>query len=131
MDYAIVILFSIAIILLIVSFVSKDKVGDLEKQIEQLSLSVMQDNYQVKKKLKILEEELLVNESVLPNNTFQQQENNTLRTKATHDAKHEQIQSLLNLGQTVDEIAKETSLTIEEVGIIVNHLSRMRGNHVE
>ncbi|MDX8364229.1 hypothetical protein [Cytobacillus sp. IB215665] len=129
MEYAIVILFAIAIILLIVSFVSKDKVSDLEKQIEQLSLSVMQDNYQVKKKLKILEEELLVNDSVLPNNIFQQDEN--LRPKATHDAKHEQIQSLLNLGQTVEEIAKETSLTIEEVGIIVNHISRMRGDHVE
>ncbi len=37
----------------------KDKIEDLENQVEQLSLSTMQDTYQLKKKIKVLEEEIL------------------------------------------------------------------------
>ncbi|TXL67981.1 hypothetical protein FHP05_02870 [Cerasibacillus terrae] len=49
----------VAVILFVLSFFMKDKIEDLENQVEQLSLSTMQDTYQLKKKIKVLEEEIL------------------------------------------------------------------------
>jgi hypothetical protein len=59
MEYIMIGLLSFAILLLILSFFKRDKVSDLEEQLEQLSLTVIQENYQMKKRIKILEEELL------------------------------------------------------------------------
>lgn len=59
MDFIIIGLFSFSIILLVLSFFKRDKVKDLEEQLEQLSLTTIQENYQMKKRVKILEEELL------------------------------------------------------------------------
>ncbi|MCH1624934.1 hypothetical protein [Fredinandcohnia quinoae] len=63
MEYAIIGLLSIAIILLIISFFGRDKVKVLEEQVDQLTLTVMQESYVLKKKLKVLEEELLMNDT--------------------------------------------------------------------
>lgn len=63
LETAIVGLFSFSIVLLILSFFKKDKYKDLETQIENLTMTFMQENYQLKKKMKVLEEELLGNES--------------------------------------------------------------------
>lgn len=63
LESAIIGLFSFSIVLLILSFLRKDKYKELENQIENLTMIVMQENYQLKKKMKVLEEELLGNES--------------------------------------------------------------------
>ncbi|MUK87119.1 hypothetical protein GMD78_01735 [Ornithinibacillus sp. L9] len=49
----------VAIALFILSFFLTDKFEKLENEVEQLSISTMQETYQLKKKVKILEEELL------------------------------------------------------------------------
>ncbi|HLR40114.1 MAG TPA: hypothetical protein VK091_00465 [Virgibacillus sp.] len=67
MIYVIVTLVIVAVVLLIASFFMNDKLDDMENQIEQLSISTMQDTYQIKKKIKILEEELL-SENISQNN---------------------------------------------------------------
>ncbi|WP_176474760.1 hypothetical protein [Peribacillus simplex] len=54
METLIVLLFSLAIVLLIISFFGKDKVAKLEEDLEQMTLTYMQDIYQLKKKVKIL-----------------------------------------------------------------------------
>ncbi len=62
-ESAIIGLFSFSIVLLVLSFFKKDKYKELENQVENLTMIVMQENYQLKKKMKVLEEELLGNES--------------------------------------------------------------------
>ncbi|SFD54327.1 hypothetical protein SAMN05216238_102140 [Lentibacillus persicus] len=62
MIYAIISIIVIAVVLLILSFFMNDKFDDLESEVEQLSISTMQENYQMKKKIKILEEELLTDD---------------------------------------------------------------------
>lgn len=57
--YAIISIIIIAVILFVLSFFMNDRLEELENQVEQLSISTMQDSYQMKKKVKILEEELL------------------------------------------------------------------------
>lgn len=59
MIYAVIAVLIIAVILFVLSYFMNDRLEELENQIEQLSISTMQDTYQMKKKIKILEEELL------------------------------------------------------------------------
>ncbi|MEW9677929.1 hypothetical protein ABRT01_17545 [Lentibacillus sp. L22] len=59
MMYVLITLIAVAVVLFILTFFMNDKFADLESQVEQLSISSMQDTYQLKKKIKVLEEELL------------------------------------------------------------------------
>ncbi|KAB8128433.1 hypothetical protein F9U64_15985 [Gracilibacillus oryzae] len=63
---------SIAVILWIVSFFMQDKFKQLENQIEQFSISTLQETYQLKKKVNILEEELLIDDNFMDDNSFNQ-----------------------------------------------------------
>ncbi|MDY0396695.1 hypothetical protein ACFSMW_05580 [Virgibacillus halophilus] len=59
MIYTGITIIAIGIVLLIASFFMKDKLEDLESEIEHLTITTSQDVYQLKKKVKTLEEELL------------------------------------------------------------------------
>ncbi|GAA0443300.1 hypothetical protein GCM10008983_20620 [Lentibacillus halophilus] len=60
--YVIITVIVIAVVLLILSFFMNDKFDQLESELEQISTSTMQENYQMKQKIKALEEELPTNE---------------------------------------------------------------------
>lgn len=62
MLYAIITVIVVAVILFILSYFMDDKIAQLESDVEQLSITTMQETYQMKKKIKILEEELLPEE---------------------------------------------------------------------
>lgn len=59
MLYALGTIAAVAIVLFILSFFMNDRMKGIESQIEQMSMTMMQNNYQMKKKMKVLEEELL------------------------------------------------------------------------
>ncbi|GGP12724.1 hypothetical protein [Oceanobacillus neutriphilus] len=59
MLYAILAVVVIGIVLFILSFFINDRLEEVESQLEQLSITTMQDTYQLKKKVSVLEEELL------------------------------------------------------------------------
>ncbi|AUJ26261.1 MULTISPECIES: hypothetical protein [Virgibacillus] len=59
MIYAIITIIAVGIVLLAISFFMNDRIEQVESQLEQFSITTMQDTYQMKKKIKILEEELL------------------------------------------------------------------------
>ncbi|UOQ86012.1 hypothetical protein [Gracilibacillus salinarum] len=65
MYFAIGAIIIIAIILWILSFFTQDKFKQLEDQLEQFSISTLQETYQLKKKVSILEEELLINDETV------------------------------------------------------------------
>src|SRR5690625_556395 len=58
MIYVIITLLITAIFLFGISFFINDKFYEIESEFEQFSISMMQENYQVKKKLEFLEEKL-------------------------------------------------------------------------
>ncbi|WP_237563616.1 hypothetical protein [Halalkalibacter okhensis] len=60
MEISIIILLSFAILLFILSFFRKDRIEQVEKQLDQMSITYMQEIYQLKKKIRVLEEELLI-----------------------------------------------------------------------
>ena len=107
-------LISIGVVLLILSFFMNDKFDELEGQLEQFSISTMQDTYQIKKKLKILEEELLtsnISEEILP-------------TQGSFEGRPLMIQKVYHLNQqgySIAEIAKQTDLGDNDIQTILNN----------
>lgn len=59
MIYVIGTLAAVALGLFILSYFMNDRMKELENQVEQVNMTMMQSNYQLKKKMKVLEEELL------------------------------------------------------------------------
>lgn len=125
METLIILLFSLAIVLLIISFFGKDKVAKLEEDLEQMTLTYMQDIYQLKKKVKILEEEFVIQDAPVP----------PVKDKSTvtsndiepiHEILKSQVLSLYSQGLTLDQVARQSSLTKEQT-ISVIEQQRLRG----
>lgn len=120
MDAIFIILLAIAILLLIFSFFKRDNVKKLEEELEELALTHMQDIYQLKRKIKILEEELLIQEgpdeslktpiSVQPNIVKQPPINEILKV---------QVLSLYQQGLSIEQITKQSTLSMETVHKII------------
>jgi GH35 family endo-1,4-beta-xylanase len=111
-------LIALSIALFITSFYLKDPYKLIQEEVDNLSLQYHQELYQVKKKLKVLEEELLVNEVELPpsvsNNKFSSSEK-----RAIHEIIKNQVRALAQQGTPIDQIAVQASLSIEEVQSIL------------
>ncbi|MFC4618000.1 hypothetical protein ACFO4N_04555 [Camelliibacillus cellulosilyticus] len=60
MGYLLLILIILGLIILIVSFFKEDSVKQLEDQIEGTTVTVMQELLKVKKKIRVLEEEMMI-----------------------------------------------------------------------
>ncbi|MFZ3580464.1 hypothetical protein [Virgibacillus sp. DJP39] len=103
----------ISVTLFILSFLMNDKFKDIEDQLEQYSMSTMQDTYQMKKKIKILEEELLTNDL---SNDFQ------LENQQGHAPESDRkIIQLHEKGYTVQEITELTKLSTYDVQLILRN----------
>ncbi|MDT8861737.1 hypothetical protein N0O92_16080 [Alkalihalobacillus sp. MEB130] len=100
MELIIIILFSLSIILFVLSFFRKDRVKQLEKQMDQLSITYMQEIYQLKKKIRLLEEELLIS----PRHSFDVQHKNEA-----------DVIDLFESGNDLRTIASKTNISLAEV----------------
>jgi type II secretory pathway pseudopilin PulG len=99
----------LSILLIVISFFKKDRIKELEEQIEQLSLQMMQENYQIKKKLKLFEEELFIrDENVMP----------LKRERKLPD--RETILELYYSGYSYEEIADQYRIGKDEIELILN-----------
>ncbi|MEC0298139.1 MULTISPECIES: hypothetical protein [Peribacillus] len=125
METLIVLLFSLAIVLLIISFFGKDKVAKLEEDLEQMTLTYMQDIYQLKKKVKILEEEFVIQDDPVPS-VKDQSTVTSNDIEPIHEILKSQVLSLYSQGLTLDQIARQSSLTKEQT-ISVIEQQRLRG----
>lgn len=116
MIYVIITIVIIAIILFIASFFVDDKVNQLEEQIEQLSIATMQDTYQMKKKIKVLEEELLTEE--MNPNKHQQNMPDTVKNKPLLIQK---VYHLHQQGYSNADISKQTELNEYDIQTILKN----------
>ncbi len=122
MEYVLLSLLVVSILLFVLSFFVKDPVKELKSEIDQLSLNQIQELYQMKRKIKILEEELLVPDSDFSSTASQKKE--------VHAILKNQVWSLSQQGLSIEQIAKQSSLPIEDVEMILNEFS-MRGETYE
>ena len=108
MVIAIITIVAIAIVLMIASYFMTDRFKQLEDQLEQVSISSLQETYQLKRKIKVLEEELLVDDNFAqPTDNY---DTPLLR----------EIKELQNLGYDTKTIAEQVNLDEYEVRSILN-----------
>lgn len=115
MSYIIISLVALATILFSLSFFLKDPYKELREEIDQLTIQQIQDLYQIKKKLKVLEEELLVSDSVL-----EKQPSFDTEKKQVHEIIKNQVWSLAQQGMSINQIARQSSLSTQDVQEIIN-----------
>lgn len=102
------ILLCIGLIFIILSFFIGKSTRKNEEDIENISISLHQETNQLKKRLKAVEEELMI--SVGPVTNGQQR-----KQKPVHEIIINQILSLKAQGYSIPEIAKRSSLSDKEV----------------
>src|SRR5699024_4288708 len=97
-----------------------DKIAKLEEQFEQFSITTMQDTYQLKKRIKILEEEILSSNVQQKSN----QEQNMRNVPDSVKHKHLLIQKVYNLhqhGYSNNDINQQTALSEDDIQTILNN----------
>lgn len=122
MIYIFVTIILIAIGLFVSSFFFNDKLQNIEEQLEQFSIATMQDTYQLKKKVKVLEEELLTNEPITRSKT----NSGEIKYQIVDDLQNkpllvQKIHHLHEQGFSLDDISKETNLNNHDVQTILKH----------
>ncbi|WP_409251365.1 hypothetical protein V1502_14595 [Bacillus sp. SCS-153A] len=118
MTTVIISLFSLSALLFILSFFQKDRYRTLEKELEELSMNFLQENYTLKKRLKVLEEELLMDEAPI----FQPLPAARPKKKV-HEIVKNQVLALHSQGMNLEQIARQSALPIAEVQDIIKDKS--------
>lgn len=110
-------LITVSIILFAITFKMNDSFSQLESQFEQLSITTMQDTYQIQQKLKVLEEELLTENLVDLNiNSEQQVANNS-----TQPFLLKEVHRLYDEGNSIANIAEQTELSTHDIRTILQN----------
>ncbi|MDU1845189.1 MULTISPECIES: hypothetical protein [Niallia] len=110
--------------LLILSFFLRDPIKDLREEIDQLSIQQVQEMYKIKKKLKVLEEELMIGEenfAFKPSSAIKESKSDQAENiQPIHAIIKNQVWTLAASGVPVDQIANQSSLSITQVQQIIN-----------
>jgi hypothetical protein len=120
MGYVMIGLIAAAILLLILSFFLKDPYKSIREEIDQVSIHQIQELYLIKKKLKVLEEELLVD------GADSKPAARPLSSGSINPILKNQVLSLSQQGLSIDQISKQSSLSRDSVQEIVNEFSARR-----
>ncbi len=132
----------IGLVFIILSFFIKDSSKKTEQDLEELSISIYQETNSIKRRLKIVEEELLLEPNFKvqapkaqakpsPMATFQQvagqvkaaqaMQQAATSTKPVHNILVSQVIELNKQGLSIEEISKRSTLTPEQIqGILLN-----------
>ncbi|NHM30315.1 hypothetical protein [Neobacillus terrae] len=123
-------LLGFSIILFIISFFQRDTYKSLKDEFDQFTMQQVQENYLLKKKLKVLEEELLVNDIEAPSVPLRfKEEGSRNQKREIHDIIKNQVLALAQQGKPIEQIAQQSSLSINEVYAILKELSEWGKNN--
>ncbi|GER66905.1 hypothetical protein BpJC7_08610 [Weizmannia acidilactici] len=112
MAITIITLLALSAVLFVISFFHKDPARYLEKELEDLSLQFFQETYKIKKRLQVLEEELMAGDPFLP-------EKPSARIQVNEIVKN-QVLALFKQGLSFEQIAKQSALPVQEVRLIIS-----------
>lgn len=112
MDFSIIIMI-IGIVLIVISFFFKDSSKKVEAELEDLSLTVYQETSALKRRLKVVEEELLIEPAKV-----------TLPVKKQakpiiHEIIKNQVLELYKQGYSLNEISARSSLSIDDIRFVI------------
>ncbi|RST73822.1 hypothetical protein D4T97_013185 [Siminovitchia acidinfaciens] len=117
MDTAIIILLSLSTLLFIISIFQKDKTSQLETEVEELSMTLLQDYHNIKKRIGLLEEELLLEKQIVHPSTGKARIEED--PPAVHEIIKNQVLSLHNQGIDLQRISNQSSLPLHTVKRII------------
>ncbi|WML54068.1 hypothetical protein RCG17_05210 [Neobacillus sp. PS3-12] len=117
MGIIMMVLLGLSLLLLLISFFQKDPYKELKEELDQLTLQHVQEIYQMKQRLRILEEELLVSED-----HFTTVSNDT---RDIHEIIKNQVFSLAQQGKTIEQIASQSSLSKKDVYSILEEYAEV------
>lgn len=137
MDFSIILMI-IGILCMIISFFAKDASKKIEKDVEELSISIYQETNALKRRLKVVEEELLLDPSFhakLPNTPKQMANRKTneasvsiiskqkplKKVKPVNEILVRQVIELNKQGYALTEISKLSTLSVEQILEILNN----------
>ena len=103
---------AIGVVLIVLSFFMKSPVKRLEKEIEDLSIDYYQDINQLKRRLKVVEEELMIDPKISLKSSKAQK-------KPIHEILVNQVLALHQQGYNDEEISKRSALSIEQVHSVI------------
>lgn len=109
-------LLGVSLLLLIISFFQKDPYKELREELDQFTLQQVQEVYQIKRKIKILEEELLITDDDFSTTVIPVQRNQ----KEIHSIIKNQVLALAQQGKPIEQIAAQSSLSYDDVIAILN-----------
>lgn len=114
------VLLGFSLLLLLISCFQHDPYKELKEELDQFTLQQVQEIYQIKKKLRILEEELL-----LPDEDFSKTVISVSgRQTKIHDIIKNQVWALAQQGKPIEQIASQSSLTTEDVYQILKEYTK-------
>ena len=109
-----IVLIIIGILIVIFSFFIDNRARSYSDDLERVSISLHQETNGLKKRLKAVEEELMIGIGQMPKN-----DQEIPRAKPVHEIIVNQIFSLHTQGFSVEAIAKRSSLTAAEVTAVL------------
>ncbi|UOE57931.1 hypothetical protein IRB79_21735 [Cytobacillus oceanisediminis] len=119
--------------LFILSVFLKDPYKELREEMDQMSMQQIQEMYQIKKKLKVLEEELLVADEPYIQHVQHvpaDSSAHSLVKREVHEIIKNQVMLLTRQGLSVEQIARQSSLSPDEVRTIQTEM-KFRGHGYE
>lgn len=126
MEIIIPALLVLSLLLLIISFFLKDPYKELRNEFDQYSMQHIQELYQVKRKIKILEEELLMGDQDFPPPPSFSPKSSS--KKEIHAIIKNQVWTLAQQGVSIEQISMQSSLSPEDVKEIVLEFSMGEGD---
>ena len=111
----------ISLLLVVLSFFLRDPVKDLREDIDQLSIQQVQEIYKLKKKVKILEEELMMGDGEFSMDATlnKSQPYPHANIDSVHAIIKSQVWTLASQGVSIEKIANQSSLTTSQVQQII------------
>lgn len=107
MELVIIALLGVSALLFILSFFTKDRYKQVEKQQENISIQFMQEIYQLKKKVNVLEEEYMLEDG---------RDSSTTNVKETSKKmSRDDVLAMYEEGYSVDEIASMSEYNMEDI----------------
>ena len=124
---------AVGIVCIVLSFFIKDRTKKIEKDVEELSISIYQETNSLKRRLKVVEEELLLDgpmkmpkkvqqpniQPIQPNIASVSPKN--LAAKPINNILVSQVLALSKQGLTIEEIQKRSALTTEQITHILRN----------
>ena len=112
MLFASIFLVIVSLVIIGLSFFQKDSVKELEEEFEQLSMDVVQDKYKIERRMKVLEEELLVG----PTSRMTVKKASKPSVEKNENVSDEDIAiSLFHKGYKAEQITQFTSIPLDKV----------------